>query len=174
MSSASFFQLTANGYDPSTNADTEAYADGPTRTRNLISARMLPGTGNDQVARLYAEDSADSGTSSIGTSATINLDLQTLTDARGTALSLSDVAMLYIEHKAASAASSISVQANASNGFTNLLGTAANLTLPAGAVIVLYVPTAAALAVSGTNKVLDIINDDGAQVADYRFEVWGR
>lgn len=174
MSDASFFQLTANGYDPSTNADTEAYSDGPTRTRNVIVARMLPGTGNNQVARLYAEDSGDSGTTTIAASGTQSLDLQTLTDARGNALSLSDVALLVIEHKAASAASSISVQANAANGWTNFIGTAANLTLPAGAVLALYVPTAAALAVGGTNKVLDLINDDGSNAAEYRFEVWGR
>jgi hypothetical protein len=172
--SAAEFSLIANGYDPSTNADTEAYADGPTKTRNIIQKRMLPGTGNDQQDHLWAEDTADAGTAQLAASGTRSVDLQTETDARGNALGLDDVAMLLITHKAESAASSLHLAANAANGWTNLLGTLADFKIVPGMTIVLLVPTAGALAVTGTNKVLDIVNDDGANAADYRIEVWGR
>lgn len=172
--SASEFQLIANGFDPSPNADTVAYADGPTKTRNQIRKRLLTGVGNEQVDHVWAEDSGDAGTTEIAASGTRSVDLQTETDARGNALVLVDTLLVLIEHKASSSASSISIQANASDGWSNLLGTAAALKIPPGSVRVFYDPTAGALAVSGTNKVLDIVNDDGSNAAAYRIEVWGR
>lgn len=141
-------------------------------TSKLLKQAFTAGSGDNQMDTLYKDDSDESGT--IAASATETLDLQTALDALGEAMTLTDVALVYIEHKAASLASSISVQANAANGFTNLLGTAANLTIPAGGFFLFYMPVADAMVVSGTNKVLDIINDDGANAADYIVEIWGR
>ena len=172
--SFSEFLLQANGFDLSPNTDTEAYADGATRTRNFIRKPMLPGTGNDQTSKLYARDSGDAGTVPLPASGVAAIDLQTALDARGNALALTDVSMLLLTHKIGSTASSISLQANAANGFTNLLGTAAALKVYPGQTIAMVIPTAAALVVSGTNKVLDLTNDDAGNVAEYRFEVWGR
>lgn len=174
MSNASEFSLAAKGFDPSPNADTEAYADGPTRTANVIRKRLLPGTSTDQVDKIWAEDSGDASTTTIAASGTRSIDLQTETDARGTAIALTDAVMVFITHKSSSLSSGISIQANAANGWTNLLGTAAALKIPPGSTRVFFDPVAAALAISGANKVLDIVNDDGVNAADYRIEVWGR
>ena len=102
------------------------------------------------------------------------MDLKTAVDAFGEALALSDVALLYVEHKAASAASGIQVSANAANGWTNLLSANAALNLRPGDFMLVAAFTANNLAVGAANKVLDIDNVDGSNAADYVVEVWGR
>ena len=165
----STFTLDILGEDPP--PETNTYANKVTTTTR-VKKRITQGTGDDQMDTLFREDSADAGT--IAASGTQSVDLQTGLDPYGDALGLADAAMVYVEHKADSLASSISVQANASNGFTNLLGTAANLTLRPGDFLVVGAFTAGNLLVTAGNKVLDIINDDGSNAADYVVEVWGR
>jgi hypothetical protein len=161
------FELTIQGeqapVDPYTNK---------VCTSKLLKQAFTAGVADNQMDTLYKDSSDASGT--IGTSATLALDLQTALDALGVAMTLTDVALVYIEHPASSLASSISVQASGANGFTNLLAATANFTIPAGGFLLFYMPVADAMVVSGTNKSLDIINDDGAQVASYVIEVWGR
>jgi len=134
-----------------------------------INKSLLAGVLTDTFDSLYAVDTA-----ALGTSATVSHDLQTATDRFGVALTLTDVALIYVEHMADSTASSISLSANASNGFTNLLGAAAAVTLAPGDFFLVGALTADNLVVSGTNKVFDVTNDDGSNTAHYVMHVWGR
>ena len=169
MTARSTFELTIKGEDPPPESNT--YLE-RIRTSTVVRKIVLQGSADDEMTVLFKEDTADFGT--LATSATRSIDLQTALDVFGEALALTDVAMLYIKHKDASLASAISIQANASDGLTNLLSTTANLTLRPGDFIVLGAFTADNLVVAANNKVLDIINDDGSNVADYVVEVWGR
>lgn len=141
-------------------------------TSKILKQAFTAGSGDEQMDTLYKDD--DDASSTIGTSATITVDLQTALDALGVAMLLTDVALIYIEHPADSLASSISFEANSSNGLTNLLSATAAFTLPPGAFMLFYMPVADALVVSGTNKIIDITNDDGSNVAKYKIEIWGR
>jgi len=141
-------------------------------TSNTIKQSFLEGVLDNTFDTLFKDDDAASGT--IGTSATKAFDLQTALDSLGVAMLLTDVALIYIEHPADSLASSISVQAAGANGLTNLLAATANFTIPPGGFLLFYMPLADATVVSGTNKIIDVINDDGSNVAKYVIEVWGR
>jgi hypothetical protein len=165
----STFELTIAGQDPP--PETNTYSN-VVKTGTSVTKRLTQGTGNDQMTVLFREDSTDAGT--IAASGTRSVDLQTALDAFGEAMALADVALLYVEHKETSVASSISVQANGANGFTNLLSATANLTLRPGDFMLVGAFTAGNLPVAAGNKVLDVINDDGANAADYVVEVWGR
>jgi hypothetical protein len=171
MAARSTFELTIKGQDPS--PDTNSYIE-PTTSSRVIKKTLLQGADDDEMTTLFVKDTADAATAQIGTSATVAYDLQTALDAWGDALAQTDIVLLFLEHKAASAASSISFQASAANGLTTLLSATANLTLSPGDFILVGAFTADNLVVSGASKSVDIINDDGSNVADYRFEVWGR
>ena len=174
MSDASEFRFEMRGYDPSPNADTEAHSNGPARTKRILKERFLQGAGDKQMTGLFAQDTDDAGTAEIGTSATVSIDLQTALDAHDVATALTDTLLIFIEHKASSSASGLTVNANAANGFTNLFGTAAGIKLPPGSMRIFYDPVADAMVVSGTNKIIDLVNDDGSDALGYRIEVWGR
>ena len=169
MTARSTFELTISGQDPP--PETNTYANRVT-TSTSVAKTVLQGTLTDQMTTLFREDSADAGT--IAASGTQSVDLKTAVDAFGEALALSDVALLYVEHKAASAASGIQVSANAANGWTNLLSANAALNLRPGDFMLVAAFTANNLAVGAANKVLDIDNVDGSNAADYVVEVWGR
>jgi len=165
----SLFELKIQGEDPP--PETATYLNKIT-TSTVVKKTVSQGALDDQMTVLFKEDTADFGT--LAASATRAIDLQTALDAFGEALALTDVVLLYLKHKDASLASSISFQAAAANGLTNLLSATANLTLKPGDFIVVGAFAADSLVVAAGNKALDIINDDGVNAADYAFEVWGR
>ena len=167
----SIFELSIKGEDAP--ADTNAFNDGIT-TSTVIRKVILEGTATDQMGALLKLDSADAGTGTIAASATKSIDFKTDLDPYGVALAAVDMVMLYIEHKAASAASSIQVSANAANGWTNLLGTAAAMPLKPGECAVWTAFTAGTKLIEAANKVLDLVNQDGANAADYVVEAWLR
>jgi hypothetical protein len=172
---ASEFRFEMRGFDPSPNADTEAHSNGPAKTRRLIKERFIQGAGDKQMTVLFAQDSDDSGTPEIGTSATVSIDLKTALDSHDVALALTDTLLVFIEHKADSLASSISAKANAADGFTNLMNsTALAVNIPPGSIRAFYDPVADAMVVAADNKIIDLVNADGANTAGYRIEVWGR
>ena len=168
------FRLEMKGKDPSPNADTEAYSAGPTKTNTTILKRILQGAGNDQMTVLFAQDSDDTGTAEIPASGTVSIDLQTALDQYGNALALTDTLLILVEHKGDSSSSGIHMEANGVNGFTSLLSATAALNIPPGSLRLFLDFIADAMVVSGTNKVIDLNNDDGSNAAGYRIEVWGR
>ena len=151
--------------------EAQTYA-GTVNTRTRVTKSLLQGTGTNQVEVLHRANSDDDG--QIAASGTLTLDLRLAPDPFGNPIVADDLAMLYIEHKSDSAASSISFQAGGSDGFTNLLGTAAAVTLRPGDRFLVGVFIAGNLPVTDSNRVLDIVNNDGANAADYVVEVWGR
>ncbi len=167
----SIFELTIKGEDAP--ADTAAFNDGVT-TSKIFRKVIVEGTSDDQMGALFKADTDDAGTAEIGTSATVSIDFQTALDPYGVALAAVDMVMLYIEHKATSSASSIQVEANAADGWTNLLGTAAAMPLAPGEFAVWTAFDAATKPITGTNKVLDLVNQDGSNTAAYVVEAWLR
>lgn len=160
----SSFELKITGVD----TPPAPYTEGVKHAKNILKPSVIDGLLTDQFNKLVAKDE------DIGTSATLTIDLQTDLDRYGVALALADVALLYIEHKDTSAASEIQVQANAANGFTNLMGTAAAVKLAPGDFILVGALIAGNLASDGTNKALDIVNQDGSNVAGVIVHLWGR
>jgi hypothetical protein len=165
----SSFELKIQGEDPP--PETNTYGN-RVQTSTILKQTLEQGALDNQHTVLFAEDTDDFG--SLAASGTRSIDLQTALDAFGEALGLADVALLYIEHKADSLASSIAVQASAANAWTNLLSTTAALTLRPGDFMLVVAFTAGNLPVAGANKGLDIVNNDGSNAADYVVEVWGR
>ena len=171
---ASEFQLVMKGYDPNPNADIEAYSAGPVKTNRSIVRRFLQGAGDNQMTVLFAQDSDDVGTAEIPASGTVSIDLQTALDQYTNALGMTDTLLIFVEHKSDSLSSGMHMEANAVNGFTNLLSATAALMIPPGSFRAFGDFLADAMVVGGTNKVLDLNNDDGSNTAGYRIEVCGR
>lgn len=142
------------------------------RTRTRIGQTFLQGTGSNQVEVLHRSDSDEDG--QIAASGTLSVDLWLALDPFGNPIVCEDVAVLYIEHKASSSASSINIQASSADGFTTLLSSTAALTLRPGDFIIVGAFTAGNAPVTESNRILDVTNDDGSNAADYIVEVWGR
>ena len=165
MAARSTLTITVTGeQDPPT-----PYTEKVRHTPLSINKSLLAGVIDDTFDSLYVIDDA-----ALAASATTSHDLQTALDRYGNALTLTDVALLYIEHKSDSLASSINVHANAVNGFTNLLTATAAVTLKPGDFLLVGALTADNLVVGAANKVFDVTNDDGVNAAHYVLHVWGR
>ena len=129
-----------------------------------INLTLVPGLLDNQFNKLLAQE----GTVTTGAPVTVNLS--TALDRYGAALGLSDVALLYVSHTGT--AGTLQVNAAAVSGFTNLLGTAANLTLSPGDFVLVGALDAGNLAVTPANCqiTLSAVTAD----ADYSLHVWGR
>lgn len=131
--------------------------------------QLAAGTGDNQHSSVYARDSDDDGT--IAGAGTVSVDLKTAEDRFGVALNAVDVVELYVEHKAESLASSIHVAPNGVNGWTALLNGLGTATLKPGDTLHVTARKAGSAPVTGSNKVLDIVNDDATDAAQYVFGV---
>jgi hypothetical protein len=130
-----------------------------------VNRSILPGLLDNQFNKLFVQEAT------ISSGANVDVNLSTAEDRFGVALALSDVALLWIENKS-SAAAVLTVKAGASNGFSNLLSTTADVKLSAGDYLLVGALTAGNLAVSPTNAVINLAAS-GADV-DYVIHVWGR
>lgn len=141
------------------------YQDQVRHTAKNVDLNVLPGTLTNQMEKLFVQ----TGSAPLGVSEIVNL--QTGLDRFGVALGLADVALIYIAHTGESG--TLVVNADSSDGFTNLLGTAANVTLSAGDFLIVGALTAGNLAVTGTNRQIKL-DAAGAPTVDYVIHVWGR
>lgn len=98
-----------------------------------------------------------------------DLDLQTLTDANGTALALAEVMAIMIE-VGASNSSNLVLEPGASNGWAAMFGTA-GLILRPGSTFLVACPTNPAWAVGASTKVLNVEN---LGTGSYRITILGR
>jgi len=163
------FELRMDGQDPPPESQTYGQV---VKTRTRLRNELLQGTADNQVEVLLKSDSDDDG--QLAASGVLQVDMVLGLDPFGNAIVADDLVMLFVRHKASSTASSISLRAASTNGLTNLLGTAAGLTLRPGDFIVVGTFTAGNLVVANANRILEVVNDDGANAADYVVEVWGR
>lgn len=141
------------------------YVDQVRHTAKNINLTVLPGTLDNQFDKLFVQ----TGAAPLGVSEIVNL--QTALDRFGNAISLSDVALIYIANTGA--AGTLAISADSSDGFTNLLGTAANVTLSPGDFFIVGALTAGNLAVAAGNRQIKI-DAAGAPTVDYVVHVWGR
>lgn len=124
-----------------------------------IDERWQSGTDaneSDLVANDFALSIAASGTESF--------DLNSLAKGPGGAtVVFAEIRAIFIRARSTNG-STVTVDPNASNGWT-ALGASFSLSLPAGMLVRLWSPADGSLPVSGSDKVLDFTNDDGAAAA---------
>lgn len=121
--------------------------------RTLVTNFASSGTAADQVQKMHA------ATYTFVASTPQTIDLTSLTDIQGAALSFSAVKSIMVWHKGTVDASSLSLSAGAANGNTNILGTTAALKiLPSTSSnngwFVLTAPNTTGYVVDGTHKTL--------------------
>lgn len=122
--------------------------------RTLTTNFAATGTAADQVQKMYA------ATLTFTASTPQTIDLTSLTDIQGAALSFSSVRAIMVRHKGTTDGSSLSLSAGAANGQTNILGTAAALRiLPSSAAgndgwFALTAPNTTGYTVDSTHKTL--------------------
>lgn len=139
------------------------------RGSRSIRKSLLAGNGDDQVQNVYAYEST------LAASGTLSLDLKTANDRFGNALSAADIAMIFVENVVdASGGGALEVRPNATNGFTNLLGTSSALKLPYGSFACIGNFTADKIVVDATHKVLDFVETGGALPVLLRIHIWIR
>lgn len=141
------------------------YVDQVRHVAKSVNQTILPGLLDNQFNKLFVQSAT------ISSGANVDVNLSTSTDRFGVALALSDVALLWIEN-ASTSTSVLTVKAGASNGFTNLLSTTADLKLTDGDYVLVGALSAGNLAVSPTNAVLNLAASGGD--VDYVIHVWGR
>lgn len=141
------------------------YVDQVRHVAKSVDLSIIPGLLDNQFNKLFVQE----GTISSG--GNLDVNLSTSEDRFGVALALSDVALLWIENTSSTAAV-LTVKAGASNGFSNLLSTTADLKLSPGDYVLVGALTAGNLAVTPTNAVINLAAS-GAD-ADYTLHVWGR
>lgn len=100
----------------------------------------------------------------IAASGSADVDLQTDTDAFGTAVALAEVRCIVLQ-TAPSNGSTVTVAPGSTNGYTGLVTTGGTIVLPAGAELVMTSFGDGNKTSSGTNKVLTFTNQDGAASA---------
>lgn len=117
------------------------------------------GVGAGRWNRSYYYDSQATGNTGLLTTAARSLDLQTQTDRFGVALGLEEVGLFafYAHHENSY---NIEIKPNGVNGWTGLLKDASDIIqVPGGTLILINaLSRSVALAVSGSNKVLDLAN----------------
>ena len=115
-------------------------------------------------------------TYTISASSTENVDLTSLADPFGGAVAFAEIDAIAIVHMESSASSSVDLSPNASNGWTSIFQDASDLTRLLAGQAAIYADFAAGggFAVGASNKVLDIVNNDGANAATVRLYAWGR
>lgn len=132
----------------------------PIRLSALQEVRWSTGTGDDQFEPLLGYDVDD-----LAASGTVDFNFETDLDRFGVAVAGTSVAILYIEHKVDSLASSITVSVPAGTPWISLLNAAGTLTLRPGDQIRLVSRTAGNQAVNAGSRTLRITNDDGVELA---------
>lgn len=121
------------------------------------------------------------GIASIAASATLILDLTSFTNVAGQAgASLARVKKVLIrllsvadDSGAGTACTSVTIQPDGTNGWTNLLGTGSTLKLLNGDKFDWETQSALGVAVDGTHKRLDVVNNDGVNAAAVEILVVG-
>lgn len=137
--------------------------------RRSIRKTLLAGDADDNVRAIFAYEAV------MAASATVPLDLRTTTDRFGANLLADDLVMLYVENvDDPSGGGALEVRPNATNGFTNLLGTGSALKLPPGAFAVVGCFKADAIDVTVTNKALDFVEAGGTLPVLLRIQLWVR
>ena len=139
----------------------------PARASVDVLKILGAGTGADQIDKVY------SATRQISGSGNEDLDLTTLTDAAGAALALAEVVLLYISNPATNGGD-FRIQPGASNGWTALQsGSTDHVTIKPGTSLCLICTPAAAYAVAGGSKTLNVANQSGS-AQSYEILVLGR
>ena len=106
-------------------------------------------------------------------SSTSTLDLRSVTDPEGTAITFAEVGLVVIEC-ASTNGGLVHVSPNVSNGWTGLLADASDiLKLGAGSKAAFYVPDNSA-ATGASNKDLDFANQDSGAAASITVTIFGR
>ena len=141
--------------------------------RVQVSINNPPGSGTTN--GLW--DLATSLTYTIAASATESVDLKAIPSVFGADIAFVEVGAIAVLHEPASASSSVDLSPNASNGWTAIFRDASDLTrLLAGQAwaVLDYNGDGAGFAVGASSKVLDIVNNDGANAATVTLAVFGR
>ena len=116
-------------------------------------------------------------TYTIAASATESVDLKVIPGPSGADIAFVEVGAIAVLHEPASVSSSVDLSPNATNGWTAIFQDASDLTrLLAGQawVVLDYSGDGAGFAVGASSKVLDIVNNDGANAATVTLAVFGR
>jgi len=136
-------------------------------------------TGGSKITTAYGPTSAGFdkiGQYSIAASGNLTVDLTSFTSLLNeSSQSISKARIFVIKHESTSTASSITVGNAASNQWTfmGLSSATATLTFAPGDGMVLFSSSTAGMTVSGTNKNLKILNNDGVNAAIIRVFIAG-
>ena len=157
MSQISTFRILANV----AAAASGDFDSGGTASLNT-DVRLAGGTGADQADRVAFDQST------LATSATDNIDLQTTTfTPGGAALGLVELRAFAIKADSNNE-DNIEVSPGSSNGFTSILADASDkLIVAPGTTVVLVCPKDGKYPVSGTNKVISVTNASSSATATY-------
>jgi len=162
LQTAKFRQASANGYGGAGTAETST------------SQRVGTGVGANQanLMSFYPADATDGLT--VGAATNVDFDLTALLDADSDAIAaLAEVCYLRIEAVSSNGAT-LEIKPSAANGWTSLLKDPTDIIqLPPGCVYTFECWTAAALAVAGANKSINVANSDGSS-AYLGFHLLGR
>jgi hypothetical protein len=104
-------------------------------------------------------------TGPIGAGSDVDIDLQTITDAYGSAITATELKAIYVLADEDNG-STIVVEPGVANPWVSWLKAGSELVLPAGGAVCGVSPDTAYV-VGAANKVLKITNDDGAAIATY-------
>ena len=140
------------------------YVDQVRHLAKNLNLSLLPGALDNQMDTLFAQEA----TISSGGTAVINL--QTDLDRFGQALTLTDAALVYIAH--AGTTGQLTINADATEPWTQLLSTTADVTLRPGDFLLVGALTADNLAVTAGGRQLKLtaVSAD----VDYVVSIWGR
>lgn len=161
------FGMSANAVANNTPSDVET---SKTTIANVDSWTIAAGTGENQADVAYSQ----SGT--IGTSATITIDLSALTDAFGNAITLDSIKAFKITNKGTDATNILRVGGNVANAFEGWISTGGTIDInPATA------NNKGQFGVSapgtgytvGTDINLDLENTSGVATMDYEISIIG-
>lgn len=164
MADRSTFQIQIDGAQASPTPYGANVAASRGFTKNLLF-----GDGTDQMRVLKAYEQV------IAPSGTLAVNLTSDLDRFGVALSLDDIALIFIENVIdATGGGACEVRPNGVNGFTNMLGAASALKLPYGSGFCIWNFTADKYDVAAGNRAFDIVETGAALPVLLRMQIWGR
>lgn len=105
-------------------------------------------------------------------SGTADIDLQNLTDACGNSVALTELHAIVLRNTSTETVTVIDVDGAVTNGWTN--GLNGSTKIKQGGVLALGAGDGQNIAVSGTNKVLTLTNDDATNAADLIATIIGK
>ena len=145
------------------------YGPGPGVEGVNVDRPLATGTGDYQADRVAAMQDE-----TLTASGNLDIDLTTMVGPDGAAVAIAEVVVLVIEAGDGNG-DVLRITPSSSAGWTAFLGgTTPHFDLAAGGKVVLYAPKDGSYAVSGSNKSINIANQDSTATATYSVTVLGR